>query len=51
MHVEGIFCDVKEASDCVNHDILLGTLHFVGIQETAVHLFGSYLTKRKQKWK
>jgi len=31
MQVEGIFCDLAKASDCVNHDILSAKLHFYGI--------------------
>jgi hypothetical protein len=27
----GIFCDLKEAFDCVDHDILLSKLKFYGI--------------------
>jgi hypothetical protein len=31
MHIGGIFCELAEAFDCVNHDILLWKLNFYGI--------------------
>jgi hypothetical protein len=31
MHVGGIFCDLTEAFDCANHELLLSKLHFYGI--------------------
>jgi hypothetical protein len=31
MHVDGIFCDVAEAFDCVNHEILIVKLYYYGL--------------------
>jgi hypothetical protein len=45
----GIFCDLAEAFDYVNHKILLAELHFYGIQGTVSNWFTSYLTDREQK--
>jgi hypothetical protein len=48
MHVGGILCDLAEACNYINHEILLAKLHFYGIQGTAANWFRSYLTNRKQ---
>jgi hypothetical protein len=46
--VGGIFCDLAEASDCVNHKILLAKLQCYGIQGTVSNWFRSCLTDRRQ---
>jgi len=38
-----IFCDLKKASDCVNHDILLSKLPYYGIKGKAKLLLETYL--------
>jgi hypothetical protein len=35
MYVGRIFCDLAEAFECVNHEILLVKLHYYDIQGTA----------------
>jgi hypothetical protein len=47
-HVGGIFCDLAEACDCVGHEILLGKLHYCGVQGTVADWFRSYLTENKK---
>jgi len=44
--VEGIFCDLEEAFDCGNHDILLSKLKFYGISDKDLQLYQSYLGNR-----
>jgi len=47
--VGGIFCDVKKASDCVNHNILLSKLEFYGTTGITYKLLKSYLKGRYQR--
>jgi hypothetical protein len=47
--VGGIFCDLTEALDCVNHAILLNKLHYYGIGGACHSWFESHLVNRKQK--
>jgi hypothetical protein len=48
-HVGGIFCDLTNAFDCVNHNIFLNKLHYYGIRGTCFSWFKSYLENRKQR--
>jgi hypothetical protein len=51
MHIGGIFCDLANAFDCINHEILLDKLHFCEIQGIICNWFRFYLTDRRQKKK
>jgi hypothetical protein len=42
MNVGGIFCDLAKGFDCVNHEMLLNTVHIYGIQIIAAEWFRSY---------
>ena len=44
----GVFVDLSKAFDTVNHDILLTKLRYLGISETYLKWFKSYLCDRKQ---
>jgi len=44
----GIFCDLQEAFNCVNHKILLQNLEFYGVEGKFETLIESYLTGRYQ---
>ena len=45
----GIFLDLKKAFDVCSHDILLRKLQKLGIRDTALQWFTSYLHGRQQK--
>jgi len=45
----GIFLDLKKAFDVCSHSILLRKLHKLGIKDTALQWFTSYLHGRQQK--
>jgi len=49
--VEGIFCDLQKAFDCVNHNIHLEKMKYYGIAGTAYKLMQSYLDSRYQRTK
>jgi hypothetical protein len=47
--VEGIFCDLRKAFDCVSHDILIKKLEFYGVSGKFGALIKSYLKGRYQR--
>jgi hypothetical protein len=49
LQVAGIFCDLAEAFDCVNHDILIEKLKYYGVNETGINWIKSYLHNRRQR--
>jgi len=50
MHVGGIFCVLTMAYYCVNHDILLATLHLCCIQGVNADWLRSCLKNREKKF-
>jgi len=51
IHIGGIFCDLTNAFDCVNHDVLTAKLEHYGIQESTLNWFKYYLSNRRQRTK
>jgi hypothetical protein len=49
MWIGGIFCDLTEVFDYVNHTILLSKLEFYGTTNRANNLIKSYLSDRYQR--
>ena len=47
-YVLGLFLDLKNVFDTVDHKILLDKLEIIGIRGHALQFFNSYLTDRKQ---
>jgi len=50
MYVGGRFCDLATAYYCVNHDILLATLHLCCIQGINAACLRSCLKNREKKF-
>ena len=44
-----VFIDLTKAFDTVDHQIMLYKLSEIGLSETALHWFPSYLTARQQR--
>jgi len=49
MQVEGIFCVLAKAFDCMNLEILIAELHLRGIQGVSEYSFRSCLTNGRRK--
>jgi len=49
IHVGGIFCDMENVCDFLNHGILLAKLHLYEIRGLSVDWFRSGLTAARQK--
>jgi hypothetical protein len=47
--VGGIFCDLRKAFDCMDHDILLSKMYQYGIIGKSHNLITSYLANRSQR--
>ena len=47
-HVIAIFCDLRKAFDCVDHQILINKLKKIGVRGNELLWFKSYLDNRKQ---
>lgn len=51
MIIDTIAIDLREASDCLSHDLILGKLKFYGLSDHALSLMRSYLSSRYQRVK
>jgi hypothetical protein len=49
MYVSGVVCDLAQAFDSVNYELLLYKLEYYGIQGKILDWFKSYLVNRKQR--
>jgi hypothetical protein len=49
LHVAGIFCDLTEAFDCINHEILIEKLTYCMVNKPNIDWFISYLLNCKQR--
>jgi hypothetical protein len=47
--VGGIFCELENAFDSINHDILISKLNFYGVKGKTMSWFKSYLSNRYQR--
>jgi hypothetical protein len=47
--LEGLFCDLTKAFDCVNHEVLVAKLGFYAVNRVARKLIKSYLADRYQR--
>ena len=47
--VDGLFCDLEKAFDCVNYEILLSKMKFYGITGVSSKLMESYVRNRYQR--
>jgi hypothetical protein len=48
IHSAGIFCDLPQDCDCVNHKISITKLQYYGLNSTRTNWFTSYLLIRRQ---
>jgi hypothetical protein len=47
-HSIAVFCDLSRAFECVDHEILLNKLEYMGVRDLASVWFKSYLSNRSQ---
>ena len=47
--VEGIFCDLQKAFDCVDHNLLLSKMHWYGISGKGCNIIQPYLKNRYRR--
>jgi hypothetical protein len=49
MYVSGIFCDLAQVNDCVDHELLLFKLHYYSVQGEILDWFKLYLYNKKER--